>query len=170
MVVIQRILDALARALLYVAGVALVCMMLVTIFDVIVRNFGDVFPALENVQYYGIIELVRYLFLLSMAGAMPWWVEKSQVVVELFTQKLSAPARARIDAFFLLGFAVFGGLLAYSLSASGAQALVTGETTADLRIPLSFVKYATAFCMGLMAVRALVIALVSIRKGEFDVA
>ncbi len=169
-VVIQRILDALARALLVLAGIALVAMMFVTIIDVVVRNFGELIPFLTEVRFYGAIELVRYLFLLAMAGAMPWWIEKSQVIVELFTQKVPAKLRARIDALWLIGFALLGALLAYSLSVSAANALITGETTADLFIPMAPIRYGAAFCMGLMAARAIVVAVTGLVKGELDVA
>ncbi len=168
--VIQRILDALARILLALAGTALVCMMFVTIIDVIVRNFGSVIPFLKEVRFIGAIELVRYLFLLATAGSMPWWVEKSQVIVELFTQKLPPQVRARIDALWLFGFAVLGALLCYSLSVSAGHAIATGETSADLYIPLWFIRAGAAFCMGLMAVRAFFVALVGLRKGELNVA
>lgn len=167
---IQHCLDRMARALLAISGLALVAMMLVVIFDVLVRNLSVVLPFLQNVTYYGTIEIVRYLFLLAMAGAMPWGVEKSQVVVELFTQRLSVAARARIDSAFLLGFAVLGALMAYSLVVAGSHAFVTGETTPDLRIPIGPIRYATGFCMGLMALRALVVGIQGLRKGELHVA
>lgn len=167
---IEYCLDRLARTLLAVSGLALVAMMLVVIFDVLVRNLTSVLPFLQNVSYYGTIEVVRYLFLLAMAGAMPWGVEKSQVVVELFTQRLSVRARARIDAVFLLGFAVLGALMAYSLFAAGSHAFVTGETTPDLGIPIGLIRYATGFCMALMALRALVVGIQGLRTGEWHVA
>lgn len=170
MAVVQKALDALARILLGLAGVALVCMMFVTIFDVVVRNLGAWIPALQEVNYVGTIELVRYLFLLAMAGAMPWGVEKSQVIVELFTQNMAAGTQARIDALFMLGFGVFGALLAYSLLNSGVHALGSGETTQDLRIPMGPIKFGAAFCMALMSLRALLVALAALRKGEPHVA
>jgi len=166
---IQRVLDTLAHWLLVLAGCALIGMMLVTMFDVVVRNLGTVVPSLQNLNYYGTIEIVRYLFLLAMAGAMPWGVEKSQVIVELFTQRLAPAARARIDALFLLGFAAFGAMLAYSLFVSGLHAAASGETTPDLLIPMGPIKYGAAFCMALMALRALVVALAGGYKGDAHV-
>lgn len=162
---LQYSLNRIARALLAISGLALVAMMFVVIFDVLVRNLSVVLPFLNNVSYYGTIEVVRYLFLLAMAGAMPWGVEKSQVIVELFTQRLSASARGRIDAFFLLGFAVLGALMAYSLFVAGSHAFVTGETTPDLQIPIGPIRYATGACMALMALRALVEGCLGLKHG-----
>lgn len=163
---LQKTLDALARLLLGLAGVALVCMMLVTILDVLVRNLGVWVPALQEINYVGTIELVRYLFLLAMAGAMPWGVEKSQVIVELFSQNLKPSIRLRVDACYMLGFAVFGALLAYSLCNSGLHAIGSGEVTPDLRIPMAPIRFGAAFCMGLMALRALLVGLHGLRTGE----
>ncbi len=167
---ILRVLDALARALLAVAGVALVGMMVVTIVDIVLRNFGDFIPGLDSIRLYGMLEVIRYLFLIAMAGAMPWGVEKSQVIVELFTQKLKASVRARIDSLFLIGFAVFGTAMLYALVLSGLSAMASGQTTPDLEIPMSWVRFFTAFCMGLMAVRALFVGLQGLMKGELHVA
>lgn len=170
MTALLKPLNALARALLVVAGVALVAMMCVTIFDVLLRNFGNYFDALRDVRFYGSIEMVRYLFLVAMAGTMPWGVEKSQVVVELFTQKLPESTRQRIDAFFLLGFTVFGAAMAYSLFQAGVHAVATGETTPDLGLPLSWTRYVASFCMALMAVRALCLGIQGLRQGDLHVA
>ena len=167
---LQNLLDAIVRALLGLAGVALVAMMFVTIVDVLIRNFGEYIPAVRDIRLYGIIEVVRYLFLVSIAGTMPWGVEKSQVIVELFTQKLPDAARARIDAFFLLGFTVFGGLMAYALVVSGMGSITSHETTPDLGLPLSWIRFFAAFCMGLMALRALVIGIQGLRRGDLHVA
>lgn len=170
MAALMNVLNALARALLVVAGVALVCMMFVTIFDVLLRNFGNNFDALRDFRFYGSIEIVRYLFLVAMAGTMPWGVEKSQVVVELFTQRLSEAARCRIDSFFLLGFTVFGGALAYALWMGAVHSWSTGETTPDLGLPLAWPRYIASVCMGLMALRALFLGIQGIRRGELNVA
>ncbi len=162
---IQDVLNRLARVLLAISGVALVSMMFVVMFDVIVRNLGVVIPVFQEIKYYGAIEVVRYLFLLAMAGAMPWGVEKSQVIVELFTQRMAPHARARLDSVFLLGFAVFGALMAYSLFGAGAHALTTGETTPDLLLPIAPIRYATGCCMALMALRAAVEGIQGLRTG-----
>lgn len=163
---VLKVLDALARVLLGIAGVALIFMMSVTLFDVIVRNLGRWFDAVHDISYTGTIELVRYSFLLAMAGAMPWGVEKSQVIVELFTQNLDPAWRARVDAFFMLGFGVLGVLIAYGLFSSGMQAIVSGETTADLRIPMAPIEFGAAFCMALMALRAFLVGAIGLRTGE----
>ncbi|MBU4611408.1 TRAP transporter small permease [Achromobacter sp. GG226] len=167
---IQYSLNRIARVLLAISGLALVAMMFVVIFDVIVRNLSVVLPFLNEITYYGTIEIVRYLFLLAMAGAMPWGVEKSQVIVELFTQRLSDTAKVRVDAFFLLGFAALGALMAYSLFVAGSHAFVTGETTPDLQIPIGPIRYATGACMALMALRALVEGLLGLKQGVWHAA
>ncbi|GAA5233739.1 TRAP transporter small permease [Verticiella sediminum] len=167
---IDLVLERIARVLLALAGVALIAMMFVVMFDVLVRNLSGIIPALQDLKYYGTIEIVRYLFLFAMAGTMPWGVEKSQVVVELFTQRFSASAQARIDAFFLLGYFLLGSFMAYSLFIAGTHAYVTGETTPDLLIPLGPIRYATAFCMGLMALRALLAAIRGMSRGAAHVA
>lgn len=169
MTALMNVLNALSRALLVVAGLALVAMMCVTIVDVLLRNFGNYFDALRDVRFYGSIEMVRYLFLVAMAGTMPWGVEKSQVIVELFTQNWPESVRNRIDAFFLLGFTVLGAAMAWSLLQAGMHAVTNNETTPDLGMPVSWSRYVAAFCMALMAVRALFLGIHGIRKGELNV-
>ncbi len=170
MTAILRVLDNLARVLLGLAGLALVAMMVVVIIDIVLRNFGNYIPGVSSIRLYGMLEAIRYLFLIAMAGAMPWGVEKSQVIVELFTQKLSAPVLARIDSFFLLGFAAFGAALTYALILSGLSAMASGQTTPDLQIPMSWVRFFTAFCMALLTVRAFFVGLRGIILGKLHVA
>ena len=78
------------KSLYAVAGGVLACMIILTLFDVILRNFGyPITGSMEFIQYGGAIVFGFSIPYGTMLGA--------QIIVDIATEKLS-PRRKRVDS------------------------------------------------------------------------
>jgi TRAP-type C4-dicarboxylate transport system permease small subunit len=125
--------------LLYiVAGVVLVTLVLVTLVDVILRNFGyPITGSMEIIQYGGAIV---FGFSVPFATYL-----KAQVQVDLVTEKLK-PGPQRIVSIVtrILGILLFL-FIAYNFFLYGADVKRTGEVSSSFKIPYYPIVYALAF-------------------------
>lgn len=161
-----RASDALARGLFAVSGLLLVFMMMVVVVDVGLRAVFTVSAGTVDVGFNGAIELVRIGLLFTVVCALPAAVERGQVVVETFTNRLPERGKDIMFAAYLVGFCGFGLILAFGWFASGQAALSHRETTQDLGIPMAPIYFAAALCAVLLAGRSLVCAIRSVAKGR----
>ena len=121
-----------------IAGVVLACMITLTLFDVVLRNFGHpVTGTMEFIQYGGCIVFAFSIPYGTILGA--------QVIVDLITDKLS-PEKKRIVNVITrcVGIIIFL-FIAYNFTAFGLDAKRTGERTAYFKIPY----YPFAFALSL---------------------
>lgn len=151
-----RISRWLEHAALAIAGVALLAMMAVTVADVALRFLFQMTDGASALTFVGSVELVKYLLLGALLGAMAGHVEKSQVVVEVFTQKLGAALKARIAGLNLLVFAVLGAVLAWGIHEAARDAAEFGEVTQDLAMPIALIYEAAAALLVIFAARSLI--------------
>lgn len=125
----------LSHVALAVAGIALLAMMGITVLDIILRYAFKLSAGASGVTLTGGVELVEYLLLAMILAAMAAHVERSQVIVEVFTQKLSEKLQARIAALCLLIFALIGATVAFGIGEAASSAAEFGEITQDLAMP-----------------------------------
>jgi TRAP-type C4-dicarboxylate transport system permease small subunit len=121
-----------------IAGVVLACMIILTLFDVVLRNFGHpVTGTMEFIQYGGCIVFAFSIPYGTILGA--------QVIVDLITEKLS-PKNKRIVNIITrcVGIIIFL-FIAYNFSVYGIDSKKTGERTAYFKIPY----YPFAFALSL---------------------
>jgi TRAP-type C4-dicarboxylate transport system permease small subunit len=124
---------------LYVlAGTILVGMVLMTLCDVILRNFGHpITGSMEIIMYGGAIV---FGFSIPYASLM-----KAQVQVDLVTEKLKPRLRKAVTiATRIVGVALFL-FVAYNFCVYGFDVKATGETTASFKIPYYPIVFAIAF-------------------------
>ena len=125
--------------LLYViAGVVLSCMILLTLFDVILRNFGHpITGSMEFIQYGGAIVFGFSIPYGTMLGA--------QVIVDIITEKLG-PRKKRIIKVLTrcVGILLFL-FIAYNFLVYGIDVQKTGERTASFKIPYYPFAFALSF-------------------------
>lgn len=143
----------------WVAGVALVALLLVTIADVSTRYLYRLTEGAIALRVSGSVELVSYLMLCSLLAAMAANVEKSQVVVEALSHSLPQWIKNRLQGVYLIGFAALGMVLFIGLLDSAAAASRHGEVTQDLRLPMGPIYYAAAVLSLLLGVRSALHAL-----------
>ncbi|MGB7575152.1 MAG: TRAP transporter small permease [Syntrophales bacterium] len=126
------------KSLYVVAGVVLACMIILTLFDVILRNFGHpITGSMEFIQYGGAIVFGFSIPYGTMLGA--------QVIVDIITEKLSPGKKRMINVITrCIGIAIFL-FVAYNCFVYGIDVRKTGERTASFKIPY----YPFAFALSL---------------------
>lgn len=149
---LSRWLEVFSR---FIAGIALVSLLGVTVVDVALRFLYRLSDGALSLSVVGSVELVSYLMLFALLAAMAANVEKSQVVVEAFSHGLRDSLKARIAGVYLLGFVVLGLVLAFGLWDAAASAAAHGETTQDLRLPMAPIYYIASGLCVLLGIRCL---------------
>ena len=128
----------LDKSLYVVAGGVLACMIVLTFFDVILRNLGHpITGSMEFIQYGGAIVFGFSIPYGTMLGA--------QVIVDIITEKLS-PGKKRVIHVITrcIGILIFL-FIAYNFSLYGLDARRTGERTASFKIPYYPFAFALSF-------------------------
>ncbi len=146
-------------SLLYViAGVVLVVLVLVTLADVILRNFGyPITGSMEIIQYGGAIV---FGFSVPFATFL-----KAQVQVDLITEKLK-PGPQRIVSIVtrIIGILLFL-FIAYNFFLYGGDVRRTGEVSSSFKIPYYPIVYALAFSFLLQSL-TIVYDLIEVVRGD----
>jgi TRAP-type C4-dicarboxylate transport system permease small subunit len=126
------------KSLYAVAGGVLACMIILTLCDVILRNFGHpITGSMEFIQYGGTIVFGFSIPYGTMLG--------SQVIVDIITEKLS-PRRKRMINILTrcIGIIIFL-FVAYNFFLYGIDVQKTGERTASFKIPYYPFAFALSF-------------------------
>jgi TRAP-type transport system small permease protein len=116
------------KTLYVVAGGVLACMIILTLFDVVLRNFGHpITGSMEFIQYGGSVVFAFSIPYGTLLGA--------QVIVDMVTEKLS-PGKKRAVSIVTrcIGILLFL-FVAYNFFLYGMDVRHTGERTASFKIP-----------------------------------
>ncbi len=158
----MKILIYLVNRAAYIAhllaGFILVSMMFITLTDVITRAIFNYTEGSVDFTFIGGIELIKFGLLFAILLTLPHSVAKSQVIVDLFTEKMNQRVKIYLEAFYNLGFALLGAGMSVRFNEAIESASMTGETTQDLQIPLQYIYVGVVIATSLLAVRALIIA------------
>ncbi len=126
------------KTLYILAGMVLGCMILLTLCDVILRNFGHpITGSMEFIQYGGAIVFGFSIPYGTQLGA--------QVIVDIITEKLKPRTKRTIIVITrVIGILIFL-FIAYNCLVYGIDVQKTGERTASFKIPY----YPFAFALSL---------------------
>jgi TRAP-type C4-dicarboxylate transport system permease small subunit len=91
--------------------------------------------------------------------ALPYSVRRSQVIVDLLTEKLPERGKAFLEGLFMLGFVALGCGMSIRFLHAIEQAEMTGETTQDLLIPLTYFYGISAFSTAILAIASLLVSI-----------
>ena len=124
----QKIIYGLSRRLYWIAGAAIVAMMLITCADVVLRHFRMPIP--------GTYELVCFLGAVAAAFAMAYTsLEKGHIsvsfVVALFPQRIQGLIETITHLFGVFLF----GLIAWQSAIYANDLRLTGEVSLTLELP-----------------------------------
>jgi len=131
-------IDNIDRLLYIIAGIVLACMIILTLFDVVLRNFGHpITGSMEFIQYGGSI---------VFGFSVPYGTKLgAQVIVDIITQKLSRKKKRMIDVMTRAAGIIIFLFIAYNFFIYGIDVQKTGERTATFKIPY----YPFAFALSL---------------------
>jgi TRAP-type C4-dicarboxylate transport system permease small subunit len=126
------------KSLYVIAGIVLACMIILTLFDVILRNFGHpITGSMEFIQYGGCIVFAFSIPYGTLLGC--------QVVVDIITEKLSPGNKRIIDVITrCVGIIIFL-FIAYNFFVYGIEVRHSGERTASFKIPYYPFSFALSF-------------------------
>jgi len=126
------------KSLYVIAGGVLACMIILTLFDVVLRNFGHpITGSMEFIQYGGAIVFGFSIPYGTLLGA--------QVIVDILTEKLSPEKKRTIDVITrCVGILIFL-FVAYNFLTYGIDVRKTGERTASFKIPYYPFAFALSF-------------------------
>ena len=131
------VLRGSIHALAVAGGLAVAGLIVVTVADVVGRQFG--YPV------KGAYDLVRVLGAIAMACALPLTkAVKGHIAIEYFFQKLGTRGRAVTDTAMRLALLALFGLLAWQFILQGHTFLRSGEVTATLHMPMFWVPWLAA--------------------------
>lgn len=142
-----------------ISGIVLIFMVILTLFDVVLRNFGHpITGSLEIIQYSGCI-------VFSFAVPYATWM-KAQIFVDLILEKLK-PDNKRIMNIITRSIGVIIFLfISYNCLIYGLDVKTTGECTAYFRIPYYPFAYAIALSFLLQALTILCDLLQTVKGGN----
>jgi TRAP-type C4-dicarboxylate transport system permease small subunit len=126
------------RALYAIAGAVLAGMIILTFFDVVLRNFGHpITGSMEIIQYGGCIVFAFSIPYGTLLG--------SQIIVDIITEKLSPETKRIVEIITrCIGIIIFL-FIAYNFVVYGIDVSKTGERTASFKIPYYPFSFALAF-------------------------
>ena len=126
------------KSLYVIAGSVLACMIVLTLFDVVLRNFGHpITGSMEFIQYGGCIVFGFSIPFGTVLGC--------QVIVDIITEKLSPGKKRGIEIITrCIGILIFL-FIAYNFVVYGIDVRKTGERTASFKIPYYPFSFALGF-------------------------
>ncbi|MBQ9344937.1 MAG: TRAP transporter small permease [Kiritimatiellae bacterium] len=137
---LRRVLLALAL----VGAAAVLAMMLVTVADVVGRQFGLPVP--------GAYDLVQVLGAIAILCALPLTTAvKGHIAIEYFFQKLARPGRAAVDGLLRLLLLALWIVLAVQFALKGELYRQSHELTATLHMPMFWALWLAAAASALTA-------------------
>jgi len=148
MKMIFTVLDRFSGFLKMIGALALTCMMLLTVVDVIGRFFKH--------PIFGSVELVGFLATIVVAAALPYTYKMDgHVGVEILVRLLSKKIQLWIDLFTRTLSLVLFGLITWQMFLYAEDIQKTGEVSMNLEFPIYYIVYLLAFGMLIFSVTIL---------------
>jgi TRAP-type C4-dicarboxylate transport system permease small subunit len=145
------------KVMYVIAGSTLVAMVLVTLCDVVLRNFGHpITGSMEIIQYGGSIV---FGFSLPYATYL-----RAMVQVDILTEKLKPGPKRLLSIVTRIIALLFLLFVAYNFFGYGQDARKAGEVTASFRVPTYPFIYALSLCFVFHSLTVVVDLIRTIRK------
>ncbi|WP_275722647.1 TRAP transporter small permease [Vibrio furnissii] len=157
MTVLKKLINRVSQAMHVCSGAFLIGMMLVTLLDVVTRTLYGLSDGGIELTFVGGVELIKYGLLFTVLFTLPQSVGDSQVVVDLFTEQMSDRFKTYLESFYLLGFTLLGAGMTYRFYLAIEGAVMSGETTQDLMIPMPWIYRIVVFATSMLTLRCLIL-------------
>ncbi len=164
---LSRFSEWIAKICQFIGGLSIVITVLITMTDVVTRYIFKLTQGASGFTVKGSVELVSYLMLFALLSAFAGYVERSQIIVDIFTQKLPHKIKALLMGVFMMVFAVVAVFFVMGFYELTHDAMQYGNTTQDLRISMTPIYIFSGFLSVLLAIRAFIESINIFRTGEF---
>ncbi|HCH27029.1 MAG: TRAP transporter small permease [Psychrobacter celer] len=167
MTYLVKISTFISRLCQLIGGISLIIIVLTTMLDVIARYIFKLTGGEFGFTVKGSVEIVSYFMLFALLAAFAAFVERSQIIVDVFTQKMPKSIKGYMMGVFMLGFFIIGIVFAWGLFESAVDAIEFGKVTQDLRVSMMPIYLVSAFLSALLAIRSLIESINIFKTGEF---
>lgn len=157
----------ISRLCQFIGGISLIIIVLTTMTDVVARYIFKLTGGEFGFTVKGSVEIVSYFMLFALLAAFAAFVERSQIIVDVFTQKMPQSIKGYMMGVFMLGFFAIGIVFAWGLYESAIDAMEFGKVTQDLRISMMPIYLISALLSALLAIRSLIESINIFKTGEF---
>lgn len=157
----------ISRLCQFIGGISLIIIVLTTMLDVVARYIFKLTGGEFGFTVKGSVEIVSYFMLFALLAAFAAFVERSQIIVDVFTQKMPQSIKGYMMGVFMLGFFAIGIVFAWGLYESAIDAMEFGKVTQDLRISMMPIYLISALLSALLAIRSLIESINIFKTGEF---
>lgn len=162
-----KISTNISRLCQFIGGISLIVIVLITMFDVTARYVFKMTGGEFGFTVKGSVEIVSYFMLFSLLAAFAAFVERSQIIVDVFTQKMPRTIKGYMMGVFMMGFFVMGIIFALGMYDSAMDAIEFGNVTQDLRISMTPIYAVGGFLSLLLAIRSLIESINIFKTGVF---
>lgn len=167
MAYLVKISTFISRLCQLIGGISLIIIVLTTMLDVMARYIFKLTGGEFGFTVKGSVEIVSYFMLFALLAAFAAFVERSQIIVDVFTQKMPKSIKGYMMGVFMLGFFIIGIVFAWGLFESAVDAIEFGKVTQDLRVSMMPIYLVSAFLSALLAIRSLIESINIFKTGEF---
>lgn len=167
MLFLSKISLLISKVCIFLGGICLVSTVCVTLFDIVTRYLYKITSGGLGFTFKGSLELVEQFMFLSLLAAFVAFVERSQIIVDIFTQKLPRNIKVILMGVFVFVFAILGAIFAWGQYELMLEAVKYGMSTQVLRIPMAPIHAIGAVLSLLLMVRAFIESMNIFVTGEF---
>lgn len=167
MTLLVKLSVLISRLCQFIGGISLIIIVLTTMTDVVARYIFKLTGGEFGFTVKGSVEIVSYFMLFALLAAFAAFVERSQIIVDVFTQKMPQSIKGYMMGIFMLGFFAIGIVFAWGLYESAIDAMEFGKVTQDLRISMMPIYLISALLSALLAIRSLIESINIFKTGEF---
>jgi len=167
MTLLVKLSVLISRLCQFIGGISLIIIVLTTMLDVVARYIFKLTGGEFGFTVKGSVEIVSYFMLFALLAAFAAFVERSQIIVDVFTQKMPQSIKGYMMGVFMLGFFAIGIVFAWGLYESAIDAMEFGKVTQDLRISMMPIYLISALLSALLAIRSLIESINIFKTGEF---
>lgn len=164
---LSKISSFIAKICVLLGGLCLVSTVCVTLFDIATRYLYKLTSGGLGFTIQGSLELVEQFMFISLLAAFVAFVERSQIIVDIFTQKLAHKIKVILMSLFIFVFAVLGAIFAWGQYELMLEAMHYGNSTQVLRIPMAPIHAVGGVLSLLLMIRAFIEAINIFVTGDF---
>lgn len=140
------------------SGFLMVVIMTTTMLDICARAVFSISSGSVDLNFIGAVEIVKYSLLIMIFFTLPYSLSNSQIIVDLFTDKMAQRSKDLFSGFYNVGFFLIAIAMSIRFYDTSLTSMNSGETTIDLGIPIYYFYAICSFASLMLAIRSILLA------------